>query len=243
MQSVQWHAQEAWLLATGSFDRSMCVVDCRTGGTPISVPLSADVESIMWDPFNQHHLLCSMENGRVLCADVRKMSTSCPASAIVYDFQAHDETVTGITASYAVPGLFATSSVDQTIRIWDLHAPGGQPKMVSYKTMNVGQLFAIDFCRDEPFMMCSGGDAGMVAVWDCDEQQVIKSYFSDRQVASIPSDYAGISSVAHETQSTDEPMTCSEPVESMEVSNTMSSMDTNNSEKKKKKKKSKKHGV
>jgi hypothetical protein len=57
--------------------------------------------------------------------------------------------------------------------------------------MNVGELFACQFYRDEPFMLGAGGDAGMLAIWDSDEQQVIKNYFAER-VQLKPSEYLGV---------------------------------------------------
>lgn len=41
--------------------------------------------------------------------------------------------------------------------------------MVAYKTMNAGKLFALQFYYDEPFLLATGGDKGLVAVWESDE--------------------------------------------------------------------------
>lgn len=199
---MQWHPQDAWLLASGSFDQTVRMVDCRTASTLGHVEVSAEMECMKWDPFRPEHLYCSLEDGGVVCIDARCLGasvsgggvTSLPAGsrAIVFEFPAHEETTTSLSFSASVPGLCATSSVDQTVRIWDMHnvSADGVPTLVSYKTQNVGKLFALDFCRDEPFMMVSGGDGGMAAVWDCDEQQAIKDYFEDRNVVPVRSEYA-----------------------------------------------------
>lgn len=64
VQSVSWHPTEAWLLAAGSFDRNVSLIDCRTAGTSIACTLPSDVESLTWDPFHQHCLYCSTEDGK-----------------------------------------------------------------------------------------------------------------------------------------------------------------------------------
>ena len=39
--------------------------------------------------------------------------------------------------------------------------------------MNVGKLFALQFYPSDPFMMATGGDKGIVAVWESDEQEIL----------------------------------------------------------------------
>ena len=67
VQSVAWHPSEAWLLATGSFDRSVCVLDCRAGNAPplVRASVPSDVESLAWDPFESQHLYVSLEDGQI----------------------------------------------------------------------------------------------------------------------------------------------------------------------------------
>lgn len=197
-----WHPQDAWLLATGSFDQSVHLLDCRSAASVGHVSVPAEMESLAWDPFRPEHLYCSLEDGSVVCIDARCLGaqlssggvTMVPAHqrAVVQHFKAHEETATSIAFSASVPGLCATSSIDETVRIWDMHSlgPDGSPTLVSYKTQKVGKLFALDFSRDEPFMMVSGGDAGIVSVWDCDEQTAIKEYFETRGVVPVTSEYA-----------------------------------------------------
>jgi WD40 repeat protein len=167
------------------------------------VPLPADIESMAWDPFQSNHLYCSLEDGQVMCVDIRLLGaignkSSRAKDAIILQFPAHDKTVSSMDFSSTIPGLCATSSIDETVKIWDMHAPASTsapasspqrltPKNVFYKTMNVGNLFSINFSKDDPFLLATGGDGGIVAVWDCDEQQVIKDYFEGRELKKISS--------------------------------------------------------
>ena len=53
----------------------------------------------------------------------------------------------------------------------------------------VGKLFALKFYPDDPFLLAAGGDQGVVAVWESDEQEVVRSRFEGRTMP-IRSDYA-----------------------------------------------------
>ena len=119
-----------------------------------------------------------MEDGHVACFDLRLPKV--PFSS----FQAHEKTTSSISFSSGVRGMFATSSVDKTVKVWDagnIHeaaatsaaaaarsaasgsgmAPtiaGLEPRNVMYKTMNVGKLFTMQFYEDDPFVLACAGD-------------------------------------------------------------------------------------
>ena len=37
-----------------------------------SYGLPADIEDLSWDPFQPFHLYCAIENGQLVCFDIRK---------------------------------------------------------------------------------------------------------------------------------------------------------------------------
>jgi WD40 repeat protein len=121
----------------------------------------------------------------------------------MFEFQAHDETTSGLSFSPRVPNMLVSSSIDKTVKVWDVQAATDasiaaaaavalaseeesaaakkkekkekekkkkkaaeseakvpEPQMVAYKTMNVGKLFTVQYCADEPFMMAAAGDKG-----------------------------------------------------------------------------------
>lgn len=185
VQAVQWHPVEAWLLASGSFDRTVGLLDCRSGALAASYKVPADMESMQWNPYSPFHLYCSLEDGQVVCIDVR--NTKEP----IFQFAAHDQTTSCIGFSASVPGMLATASIDKTVRVWDVAGCVTEgkkgvsaPVMVAYKTMNVGKLFSLSFYNDDPFLLAAGGDQGIVAVWETDEQEAIKRHFGSRVVQS-----------------------------------------------------------
>jgi periodic tryptophan protein 1 len=241
------------MLASASFDKTISVIDCRNGSLLQAVPLPSDVESLVWDPFQTNHLYCSMEDGQVMCVDIRRLSTatangnkSRAKDAIIFQFFAHEKTVSSIDFSSSVPGLCATSSIDETVKIWDMHtlstsgahASAGVacPRNVFYKSMNVGNLFSINFSKDEPFLLATGGDSGIVAVWDCDEQQVIKDYFEGRDQKK-PSPYTALTTPSQDLQLEnieEEPAT---QVDGMELVGSSGQAEKDGKKKKKKSKK------
>jgi hypothetical protein len=55
--------------------------------------------------------------------------------------------------------------------------------------MNAGKLLSIQYYPDDPFLLATGGDKGMVAIWESDEMSQIRDRFADRVVAR-QSEYA-----------------------------------------------------
>lgn len=189
MQSVCWHPTEAWLLATGSFDKTIGLIDARNGSTTTACAIPADIESLTWDPFNPFHLYVALEDGTVMCVDVRNCANNGnKAKAVLFSFQAHEQTVSSLSFSSRIPGMLSTASIDKTVKVWDvtdLKSSGtGAPRCVAYKTMNVGKLFAMQYSPDDPFLLACAGDTGMVAVWESDEQAVIEQHFKARVTPS-----------------------------------------------------------
>lgn len=177
VQSVQWNPAEAWLLGSGSFDKTLVLTDCRSASQTILLSnLAADVESMKWNPFQTTHLYCSLEDGQVVCVDVRSPGTPLAS------FQAHSKTCSGLSFNKIVPGMLATSSVDKTVRVWDVNTIGSaaQPQLVAYKSMNVGKLFTVEYYPSDNFILAAAGDGGVIAVWESDELEAIQTYFSGR---------------------------------------------------------------
>jgi WD40 repeat protein len=176
--------------------------------------LTSDIESITWDPFNQFHMYCALEDGTILCVDVRKCGAAGSAfnnAAVQFSFQAHEQTTSALSFSCKIPGMLATASIDKTVKIWDVSPPTSttrgavassasaaaviiSPREVAYKTMSAGKLFTMQFSPDDPYLLAAAGDTGVLAVWESDELHTIEMYFKDRVVVkdSLYSSLTGV---------------------------------------------------
>lgn len=184
VQSVLFHPSEPYYLASGSYDREVHLLDCRSSSQIAAYKLPDEIECMVWDPFQSYHLYTSTESGSVTIIDVRNTSSN------LHTFQAHDTTVTSLSFSPGIPGMLATASTDQTIKVWDMVNPLA-PVTVAYKTMNVGKLFCMSYYSDDAYMLAAAGDKGVVAIWESDEQALIHDHFNSR-IKEIPSVYDNV---------------------------------------------------
>ncbi len=170
-----WHPLEASVLATAAFDRHVSVVDVRAPPRSLSeaamtFTLSADPEDIQWDPHNGSNLVVGTEDGRILCYDVRH---SGPGVSPLCAFQAHEnDGIGGMSFSPHKPGLLATCSPDQTVKLWDVYnlTKHGTPhRCIACKDMSVGRLFGVQWFVGTPYLLATGGSGGQVALWHTDD--------------------------------------------------------------------------
>ncbi|RYR66143.1 hypothetical protein Ahy_A03g012086 [Arachis hypogaea] len=130
VQAVAWHHREREILLSGSFDHIVVLRDGRMPSHPgYKRSVTADVESLAWDPHTNTILWC------VMCFDVRTaMSESTSDLSSTFTLHAHDKAVTSVSYNVSAPNLPATGSMDKMVMLWDLS--NNQPSVVASKNSN-----------------------------------------------------------------------------------------------------------
>lgn len=164
VQAVAWNHHASQVLLSGSFDHTLVMKDGRIpshDGFKWSV--SADVESVAWDPHNEHFFVASLEDGTVDSFDIRSAASNS-SSKPVFTLHAHDKAVSTITYNTLAPNLIATGSMDKMVKLWDLS--NNQPSCIASHKPKAGAVFSISFSVDDPFLLAIGGSKGKLGMWD-----------------------------------------------------------------------------
>ena len=86
----------------------------------------------------EHNFALSTESGIVYGYDSRK------PDAAVFTVQAHEDACTRVAFSPHIPNMMATSSIDGSVKIWDIMANGGtDPQSIGSREMNQGEIFSL----------------------------------------------------------------------------------------------------
>lgn len=166
VQAVAWNHHAPQVLLSGSFDHTVVLKDGRIPShTGFKWSVSADVESVAWDPHTEHSFVVSLENGTVSGFDIRAAkSDQSSDSKPSFTLHAHDKAVCTISYNPLAPNLLATGSTDKMVKLWDLS--NNQPSCVASNNPKAGAVFSISFSEDSPFLLAIGGSKGRLEVWD-----------------------------------------------------------------------------
>ena len=180
VQTVQWHPLERTVLASGSYDGTVAVFDVRSPTNVTLFPTSADIESFQWNPHNPATFAVSTEDGNVTLYDARQSQSP------LFTLHAHEGSVSSVSFNAMVPDMMATSSVDKSIKIWDI--AGNTPVCVETKAMGIGDVFCVNYYQDDPFLLACGGEDGKVALWETAESTAVSRKFRKRAKAAVASE-------------------------------------------------------
>ncbi|KAI7902100.1 WD40-repeat-containing domain protein [Cokeromyces recurvatus] len=175
VQSVVWYPTEPTVFISGSYDKTVCVLDARSPNEVTRWTLTSDVESIRWDPHQPSCFYVAMENGMVQYYDVRQ-----PGKAL-FTLQAHDDAVSALDVNPLVPNCIATGSTDKSIKIWN--TTDNKPSMVTSRNFELGRIFDAQFCPDSPFQLAIAGSNGKMHVWDMSSNAGVRQAFRHQSLA------------------------------------------------------------
>ena len=98
------------------------------------------------------------------CWCLTMLMTCFAGSNPLFRLSAHDKPTCALSFCPAAPGLLATASTDQQVKLWRI--TGGAPSLLAAKEPKLGALFSAGFCRDVPYLLAMAGAKGSVGVWD-----------------------------------------------------------------------------
>lgn len=166
VQCVSWHPYEAQSLLTGSFDKYVSVVDCRSPEAGKKWLLPSDCEQTLWDHLSPFNFFASTDGGVVSYYDVR-------ADAPVFTLNAHDDSVV-LALSSEIKGCLVTASADNFLKVWDVSE---KPTCVLSRDMKMGRIHFVSGCPDAPFLFAVGGEKDGLRMLDLMETTAGKEHF------------------------------------------------------------------
>ena len=173
VQALAWHPVDASVLLTAGFDRKVFALDVRAPEAVRHWALSADVESIAWNPHDANYFAASSEDGIVKYFDARVDKKP------VFTLQAHDGACSSIDFNPEVAGLLATGGMDKKAKLWSVE--GNRPSMVASREMGLGAIFDLRFSHECPALLAAGGSLGKLGVWNTLETQAMQALMPTAQ--------------------------------------------------------------
>lgn len=189
VQSVAWKESSPAQLLSGSFDKSVIMVDVRSVNEVCNKWLvTADVESLAWDPHADCTFVVSQENGVVQGFDIRSGSSDASSSGRpVFTLHGHDKAVSSMSYNPRKPNLLATGSTDKTVKLWDLS--NNQPSCLASKNPKAGSIFSIAFSEDNPYLLAVGGHKGKLKIWDISSEPGMGDIIPAGEIRSVKIDH------------------------------------------------------
>ncbi|WCJ25031.1 Transducin/WD40 repeat-like superfamily protein [Euphorbia peplus] len=183
VQAVAWNHHEPQVLLSGSFDRSVVMKDVRSKDGDRKWSVRGEVESLAWDPHNNHSFVVSLDDGTVQGFDVRDARDSTSELKPSFTLHAHNKAVTSVSYNPSVPNLLATGSEDKMVKLWDL--TNNQPSCIASQNPKAGGVFSISFSGDNPSLLAIGGSKGTVEVWDTSSDAGVCKRFGNYSTKNV----------------------------------------------------------
>lgn len=174
VQTIKFHPLESFSLLAGSADETVCMYDCRNPKeNKKSWNVGQEVEQVLWNKFEPNQFLCSDNQGNLYLYDMRQDNTSLAT------IRAHESSASGIALSHKVPGLLATASEEESVKIWDIQ--NSTFELVHEKKLKLGPINCAKSCPDGDFVFAFGGiKSTEPLVWDIRDLKEVRTQFYPR---------------------------------------------------------------
>lgn len=177
-------------------EKRLCLMEREKSGLLLSFNSKLTFEFSFSTLFFQKSIKISLESGLLLSYDARMLpSFNSPStnSSNLFTLSAHDSACTTFDISPHIPGCIATSSLDKTVKIWnvldgDVNGMGlsnSNPKekeisLVTSRDLDAGKIFSLTFSPDDPLTLAAAGSSGVVRIWDSLSNLGVRKTFGKR---------------------------------------------------------------
>jgi len=174
VQVVKWHPTEQAVFLSAAFDRHLALLDARQPGQAAFAKLPAEAECSIWSRHQPFECLSSVDDGHVVCHDVRKVAGQAAEKVEpLWTLRAHDVACTAIQDT-PTPEMLLTASLDGVAKIWRVSGSG--PSVVHGKDLQAGPLFACQSSAEEPALVSFGGSCPVM--WNVADEECLEGIFN-----------------------------------------------------------------
>lgn len=170
VQCARWHPTEQAVLLSAAFDRRLALLDVRQPNQAAFADLPAEAESAIWSRHSPFECLASVDNGGVVCFDVRKIVSKADGARL-WTLMAHDVACTAVQDA-PTKNLLITAGLDGQAKVWNT---ANAPSLAMSKDLKAGPLFACQTSPDAPGLVCFGGKCPVM--WDLSSEQLLVDAF------------------------------------------------------------------
>merc|ERR1712228_1039592 len=171
VQSLDWHPKEASNLLSGGCDKTARLFDCRSPSDCHKTwRFPAEVEKVLFDPFSPMRFVAATDEGNLYSIDCRQQKP-------LFTLAAHSDAITAVDFSPSIRDCCATSSMDKTVKVWDLR--DSKPECVVEKNFKIGPMHCAKFCPDAPLVLAVGGNKGCFRLWDAKKAAAVKERWKE----------------------------------------------------------------
>ena len=156
VQTLEFHADEAQTILTGSADGFVRLFDCRDLDTlnesfiKWQLPSGAEVEKVLWNPCDANYFVVGSNTGSLHYADRRQ------PNSFVWSHNAHAEEISGVCFNREVPSLLTSTSTEGALKIWKFDM--NEIKPIYSHDFQMGRLQCMKQCPEDPFTLAFGGE-------------------------------------------------------------------------------------
>ena len=161
---MRWNPLEEKILASGGIGGHIHIKSADNPSSSLHVSVPSSIENLSWNPFESNQLSVSTEDGYLYTFDARNLVSP------LIEMQAHKSSCT-FSYSPGLNGMLATASKDKTVKIWD----STTMNLIAERNAGVDELYCIEFYKDLPFVLATGGMAGELAIWDTEENESVRN--------------------------------------------------------------------